>query len=64
MKGNSGDVACVAVKSHDGVRVRRLDIVKFDIMVTCSCEVALVGGDTQAIHLGIWMLNRAGAYAR
>ena len=64
MKGNPGDVVRVAVKGHDGVRVRRLDIVKFDIMMACGCEVPLIGGDTQAIHLGIWMLNRAGAYAR
>ena len=64
MKSHSSDIIRVTVKGHDVVRVRRLDIVELDIMVTRRCQKALVGGDTETIHLGIRMLDCAGADAR
>lgn len=33
-------------------------------MVACGSEVLLVWGDTEAIYLGVWMLNGSRANAR
>jgi hypothetical protein len=48
---DAGDVGCVAVESENSVRIRRLDIVQLDGMVARGGEVALVGGDAEAIDL-------------
>lgn len=64
MESHASDVVRVAVKGHDVIRVRRLDIVELDIMMARRCQKALIGGDTETIHLGIRMLDCAGTDAR
>ena len=64
MKSHPGDVVRVPIKRHDGVRVRRLDIVEFDIVMACGRQKALIGSDAKTIHLGIWVLDGSRADAR
>lgn len=64
MKSHPGDVIRVPIKRHDGVRVRRLDIVEFDIVMACGRQKALIGSDAKTIHLGIWVLDGSRADAR
>lgn len=51
MESHAGDVGRVAVKSQDCVRVRRLDIIELDRVVSGGGEVALVGRYAETIHL-------------
>ena len=64
MKSHPGDVVRVPIERHDGVRVRRLDIVELDIVMACGCQKALIGSDTKTIHLGIRVLDGSRADAR
>lgn len=64
MKSHPGDVVRVPIKRHDGVRVRRLDIVEFDIVMACGRQKALIGSDAKTIHLGIRVLDGSRADAR
>jgi hypothetical protein len=61
---DSGDVASVALKSHERVRVARLGVKQLDIVVTRNGEVLLVGGNAESIDLRVRVLNGAGADAR
>lgn len=64
MKSYPRDIVRVSVKRHDGVRVCRLDIVEFDIVMACGCQKAFIGCDAETIHLGIRVLDSARADAR
>lgn len=64
VEGNSGDVVGVALESHDRIGVGRLDVKELDIVVASSSEEAFVRGDTQAIDLGVRVLDGTGADAR
>jgi hypothetical protein len=55
------DVAGVAFEGENRVGVAGLDVVKLDIVVAGCGEVAFVGGDAEAVYLGIGMLDCAGA---
>jgi hypothetical protein len=63
VEGDARDVGRVAVKGQDGVGVRRLDVVELDRVVARRGQVALVGGDAQAVDLRVWVGDRAGAYS-
>jgi len=64
VEGYAGDVAGVTFEGENGVRVRRLDIVELDILVSCSCEITLLRRDAKAVHLRVRMLNGTLAYSR
>lgn len=61
---DSGDVASVALESHEWVWVARLGVKQLDIMVTRNGEILLVGGDAEPIDLRVGVLDGAGADAR
>lgn len=63
VKGDTSDVVGVTLEGHHGIGVGGLDVEELDIVVTCSGEKALVGGDTQTVHLGVRVLNGARADA-
>ena len=58
------DVAGVPVECEYWVWVRGADVVELHVVVAGCGEVALVGGDAEAIDLGVGVLDRAGADAR
>ena len=60
MESDAGDVALVTFKREERVGVGRLDIEEFDRVVACSGEEAFVWRNTEAVNLGVRMLNRAG----
>lgn len=64
MKSHPGDVVRVPIERHDGVRVSRLDIVEFDIVMACGCQKSFIGSDAKTIHLRIWVLDGSRADAR
>jgi hypothetical protein len=64
VKGDAGDVACVALEGEQRVGVGGLDVEELDGVVAGRGEVALVGGDAEAVDLGVWVLDRPGADAR
>ena len=51
VKGNSCDIARVALKGQERVRVRGLDVVELGRVVARCGEKSLVGRDAEAIHL-------------
>jgi hypothetical protein len=53
----------MTVEGEDGIRVGRLDVVELDRVVAGGGEVALVGGDTEPVHLGVGVGNGARADA-
>jgi hypothetical protein len=57
VEGDAGDVARVAFECEQRVGVGGLDVEELDGMVACGGEVALVGGDAEAVDLGVWMLD-------
>jgi hypothetical protein len=57
VKCDACDVSSVALKCQQRVRVRRLDIVKFDGMVASGGKVSLVRRDAETVHLGVRVLN-------
>jgi hypothetical protein len=59
VKGHACYVAGVPLESQQRVRVRRFDIVELDGMVASGGKVPLVGGDTEAVYLGVGMLDCA-----
>lgn len=63
VEGDAGDVARVALKGQQRVRVGGLDVVELDGVVAGGREEALVGGDAEAVDLGVRVLDRAGADA-
>lgn len=58
---NTCDVAGVAFKCQDRVRVRGLDVVKLDTVVACSSKKSLVGRDAKAVDLRVRVLDSTGA---
>lgn len=58
------DVARVALKGEEGVRVGRLDVEELDRVVAGGREEALVGRDAQAVDLRVRVLDGAGTDAR
>lgn len=64
MERNTGDIVSVAIKGHHRVGIGRLDVVELHIGMAGRCEVALVRSNTEAVHLGIGMLDRAGTDSR
>lgn len=57
MERDSRDVACVAFKRHDRIRVGGLDIEKLYIVVASSSKESLIRSDAQAIDLRVGVLN-------
>lgn len=51
VKSHTGDVSLVTLKGEQRVGVGRLDVVELDGVVPRGGEVALVGGDAEAIDL-------------
>lgn len=62
MECNAGDVVGMAFECQDGIWVRGLDIVQLDAVVACGGKKALVRGDTEAVDLGVRMLDCTRAY--
>jgi hypothetical protein len=54
----------MALKNGSGSGVRGANVEQLYCVVASSREVALVGGDTQSVDLGIGMLNGSGADSR
>lgn len=52
------------VEREHRVWIRGADVVELDILVARGSEVALVGGDAEAVHLGVGVLDGARADAR
>lgn len=63
VEGDAGDVAGMALERQQRVRVGGLDVVELDSVVARGGEEALVGGDAEAVDLGVGMLDRPRAYA-
>ena len=64
VEGNAGDIACVTLKDGEGSGVRGADVEQLDSVVASSGELALVGGNTQSVDLGVGVLDGSGADAR
>jgi hypothetical protein len=64
VKGYAGDVAGVTFEGEDGVRIRGLDVIKLDVLIPRSCEIALVGRDAKTVHLRAGVRNGTLAYSR
>jgi hypothetical protein len=64
VKCDACDIACMAFECEKGVWVCGFDVVEFDSVMTSSGKEAFVGGDTEAVDLGIRMLDRSRADAR
>ena len=64
VKGDAGDVPSVALERKQRVRVGRFDVIELYGVVAGGGEEALVGGDAEAVDLGVWVLDRARADAR
>ena len=60
---HAGDVAGVSVECEYWVWVRGADVVELDVVVAGCGEVALVGGDAEAIDLRVGVLDCARADA-
>ena len=58
------DVAGVTFKCEQRVRVCGFDVVEFDCVMASSGQEAFVGRDTEAVDLGIGVLDCARANAR
>lgn len=63
MECNARDVIRVTLEGHHRVRVGGFDVEEFDIGVACRGEVAFVGGDAEAVDLGVGVLEGARTYA-
>ena len=64
VEGHAGDVSGVALESENGVRIRGFEVIKLDVLVSRSGEIALVGRDGKAVYLRVGMRNRALTYPR
>ena len=53
------DVAGVSVDCEYVVWVRVADVVELDVVIACCGEVALVGGDAEAVDLRVGVLDGA-----
>lgn len=63
VEGNASHVAGVTVEGEDGIWVGRFDVVELYGVVPGGGEVALVGGDAEAVDLRVWVWDRARADA-
>ena len=63
MEGDAGDVVSVALEGQDWIGVRGFDVVELDVGVGGGGEETLVGGDAEAVDLGVGVLDCAGADA-
>lgn len=61
MEAYTSDVVCMTFKGQNGIWVRRLDVVQFNLVMPCRSKVAFIWGDTQAIDLRICVLNSSRA---
>jgi len=64
VEGDARDVSRMALELQDGVRVGGLDIVELHGVVARGGEVALVGGNAEAVDLRFGVLDGARANAR
>ncbi len=64
VEGYACDVAGVAIEGEHRARVRRAYVVELDIVVAGCGKETLVGGDAEAVYLGVGVLDGAGADAR
>jgi len=64
VKSDACDVAGMPLESQQWVRVRGFDIVELDGVMTSGGKVSFVGGDAEAVDLGIRMLNCTRTYTR
>lgn len=60
---NAGNVVGMALKGQNGVWVRGFDIVELDAVMACGGKKALVRRDTEAVDLGVRMLDSTRAYS-
>lgn len=60
---DAGDVTRMSLEGQKRVRVGGLDVVELDVVVAGGGEEALVGGDAEAVDLGVGVLDRARADA-
>lgn len=60
---NACDVGCVAFEGEYRIRVCGFDLVELDCVVAGGGEEALVGRDAEAVDLGVWVRDGAGADA-
>jgi hypothetical protein len=58
------DVASVTFESKKRVWVCGFDVVEFDRVMASSGEESFVGGDTEAVDLGVRVLDRSRANTR
>lgn len=57
MERNPCNIASVAFEGKQRGRVRGANVEELHIEVSSRSKVALVGGDAQAINLGVWVLD-------
>ena len=63
MESHAGDIARVPLESEKRCGVRGADVVELDIVVAGRGEEPLVRGYAEAVHLGVGVLDCAGADA-
>lgn len=61
MESNPGDVSAMTLEGHHRVGIGGLDVEQFDMMTSRCGKEALVGSDAETVHLGLGMLDGAGA---
>lgn len=64
VKGDACDVAGVTLKDKMWCRVGIPDFKELNCVVAGGSKISLVGGDAQAVHLRVWVLDRSGTDAR
>ena len=57
------DVAGVPLECEHRIWVRGADVIELDVVIACCGEVALVGGDAEAVDLRVGVLDSARADA-
>jgi len=64
VKGDTCDVARVALKDKVWCWIGVSDFKELDCVVAGGGKISLVGGDAQAVHLRVWVLDRSRTDAR
>lgn len=64
VKGDACDVAGMALKDKMWCRVGIPDFKELDCVMAGGGKISLVGGDAQAVHLRVWVLDRSRTDAR
>lgn len=64
VKGDACDIAGMTLKDKMWCRVGIPDFKELDCVVAGGGKISLVGGDAEAVHLRVWVLDRSRADAR